>query len=580
MRGAWPLASGGDMNEFFKKFFSQIKDLWSKWTLVQKLILGGIVLGALVAVFFLLRVSAAPTMVKLIQTPIASEQELRLITSRLDTEGLSYQIGEGNVLLVKDEKTALRARSVLIREDLIPKGTDPWAIFDLERWTITDFERNVNLRRAVTGAVTRHIEALDDIDKANVSIVMPEKQLFQEDQRPVTASVILFPKPGSDILQNRKKIEGIQKVLKFAVEGLADDNIVITDQNGIILNDFTNLSDFDRLEKTKREQKLIRELESQYRAQVLKALQQIYTADRVRDLNIKIDMDMSKKFVKTEEFFPVQLKADNPRTPYDDSEFAPSITRSKTSTGTVWEGTGFNPEGPAGAEGQTAPAYKDLQNMVGKMNQTSVTQNEEVNKRNIDEERSPSIERVTVSVNIDGIWKWKYDANGKPLVKPEGGIEREYVSVATEELKQAQSLVQDAIGYDRARGDSVTVQNISFDRLSQFRAEDSAYLRQQQVNQIILYSLIGLAVLMIGFIVFRVVSRELERRRRIVEEKRSLEQQMLRENAIRQAEEQNIEVSMSVEERKRLELQEHAINMAKEHPEDVAQLIRTWIREE
>ncbi len=75
-------------------------------------------------------------------------------------------------------------------------------------------------------------------------------------------------------------------------------------------------------------------------------------------------------------------------------------------------------------------------------------------------------------------------------------------------------------------------------------------------------------------------ARELERRRRIAEEKRAIEQSMLRENAIRQAEEQNIEVSMSVEERKRLELQEHAINMAKEHPEDVAQLIRTWLREE
>jgi hypothetical protein len=64
----------------------------------------------------------------------------------------------------------------------------------------------------------------------------------------------------------------------------------------------------------------------------------------------------------------------------------------------------------------------------------------------------------------------------------------------------------------------------------------------------------------------------------LAEEKRALEAQMLRENAIRQAEEQSIEVSMSVEERKRLELQEHAINMAKEHPEDVAQLIRTWLR--
>jgi flagellar M-ring protein FliF len=396
----------------------------------------------------------------------------------------------------------------------------------------------------------------------------------------VTASVILFPKPGSDLVQNRKKIEGIQKILKFAIEGLADENIVVTDQNGIILNDFTNLADFDRLQQTKQEQKLIQELEAKYRAQVLKALQQIYTADRVRDLNIKIDMDMSKKLVKTEEYYPVTIKPRTPGSPYDDSEIVPSITVSKTSSTTTWEGTGFNPEGPAGAEGQTAPAYKDLQNMVGKMTQNQQTNNEDVNKRNIDEVRSPSIQRVTVSANIDGQWSWKYDAKGKLVMTPQGGIDRDYQPIPPEELKQAEALVQNAIGYDKARGDSVTVQNIRFDRSAQFKDEDNGWRNQQQVNQIILFSLLGLAILMIGFIVFRIFSRELERRRRISEEKRALEQQMLRENAIRQAEEQNIEVSMSVEERKRLELQEHAINMAKEHPEDVAQLIRTWIREE
>ena len=39
-------------------------------------------------------------------------------------------------------------------------------------------------------------------------------------------------------------------------------------------------------------------------------------------------------------------------------------------------------------------------------------------------------------------------------------------------------------------------------------------------------------------------------------------------------------VEMSVEERARLEIQENAVNMAREHPEDVAQLIRTWLMEE
>ena len=568
------------MNEFFGKLIGQVRALWGKWTLTQKLILGGVVLVAIIGIVVLLSVSSAPTMVKLLQTPLATEDELRAITNRLDTEGINYQVGDNRIILVKDQKTAMRAKAILIREDLIPKGTDPWAIFDMERWTITDFERNVNLRRAITQQVKQHIEALDDVDKASVNIVMPETQLFQADQKPVTASVILFPKPGSDLTTNRKKIEGIQKILKFAVEGLTDDNIVITDQNGVVLNDFANLADYDRLQQTKQEQKLIQDLESQYRAQVLEALQKIYTADRVRDLNIKIDMDMSKKTVKTEEYYPVTIKPRTPGSPYDDSEIVPSITVSKSTNTTTWEGTGFNPQGPAGAEGQTAPAYKDLQNMVGKMTQNQSTNNEDVNKRNIDEITSPSIQRVTVSVNIDGQWKWNYDKNGRVKVTPNGEIDRTYVPVPPDELKQAQALVENAIGFDKARGDSVTVQNIQVDRSAQFRDENSSYRNQQQVNQIILWSLVGLAILMIGFIVFRVISREIERRRRIQEEKRALEQQMLRENAIRQAEEQSIEVSMSVEERKRLELQEHAINMAKDHPEDVAQLIRTWIREE
>jgi flagellar M-ring protein FliF len=57
---------------------------------------------------------------------------------------------------------------------------------------------------------------------------------------------------------------------------------------------------------------------------------------------------------------------------------------------------------------------------------------------------------------------------------------------------------------------------------------------------------------------------------------------MAREAALRSAEEEEegMEVGMSVEDRARMEMQENAINMAREHPEDVAQLIRTWLAEE
>jgi flagellar M-ring protein FliF len=291
-------------------------------------------------------------------------------------------------------------------------------------------------------------------------------------------------------------------------------------------------------------------------------------------------MDMSKKNIQTEEFFPVTLKPDNPNTPYDDSQIVPSVTRSKSTSTTKWEGTGFNPQGPAGVEGQTPPALKDMSNLYGKVEQQTLTQNEEINKRNTQEDKSPSIDRVTVSVNIDGRWKIKYNAKGQPEIGPDNSIQREYIPIPDDELKKAQALVQDAIGFNKNRGDSVTVQNIQFDRTKQFSDEDSTFLRQRQFQTSLMYFLAGLAVLLIAFIIFRLVSRELERRRRLREEELSRQHQMMRESALRQAEEEGVEVSMSVEERKRMELQESAINMAKEHPEDVAQLIRTWLLEE
>jgi flagellar M-ring protein FliF len=89
-----------------------------------------------------------------------------------------------------------------------------------------------------------------------------------------------------------------------------------------------------------------------------------------------------------------------------------------------------------------------------------------------------------------------------------------------------------------------------------------------------------LTLLLIAFIIIRVVGREIERRKRLAEEERARREQALRESAMLDAEQDGMEVSISVEERTRMELMESVVNMAKEHPEDCAQLIRTWILEE
>jgi flagellar M-ring protein FliF len=566
--------------DFLRRLLEQVKNLWGKWGMMQRLMLGGIAAAVVAGIIALVSVSSSPSMVPVIDAPITDEEARERIVTRIGAEGYKTQVSANGIVMVADEATAKKMRGILIREDLVPRGTDPWAIFDRERWTITDIERNVNFLRAHTQMVKDHIKALDGIDNADVTIVIPKDELFLQDQNPTTASVILHPSPGSDITQNRKKIEGIQKILKYAIEGLRDENIVITDQSGIVLNDFEGMAEVDSQSLVERQHKYILQMETKYRAIILKSLQSTFTEDRVRDLNIKIDMDMSKKSISRTEFLPFIMKPRTPGSTYDDSVIKDSVTGSIEEYDTSFKGTGFNPEGPAGMEPNVMPAYSDMSNLQGEVTQHVIKRNEHVSSEITEEERKPKIDRVTVSVNIDGTWTKKYDEKGNPVLLPNNSIEREYTSIAPEDIRATAALVQNAIGYDPKRGDAVTVQNIRFDRAKQFSEEDAAYLRQQNVQRTILFFLIGLAVLLIAFVIFRTVSKAIERRRLAAEEALARERQAARERALLEAEQEGVEVSMSVEERKRMELQENVISMAKDHPEDAARLIRTWLLED
>ena len=568
------------MNEWLKKITGQIKELWAKWSLVQKIILIGIVVVVIGALILVSGISSKPTTVPLFNVAITDEGIRDRIVYRLDQEGVEASVSESGFITVKDNATARRMRSILVREDLVPGNVDPWSLFDVDRWTTTDFERNVNLQRAITEQVKQHIEALDDVDSANVVVTMPEKTLFSADQNPVTASVVIYAKPGSDIASNKKKVEGIQKLLVFAIEGLKPENVTILDSTGKVLNDFEGMQDIERVDVIAKQQKLISKLEAEYRVKILNALQVIFTNDRVRDLNIKIDMDMSEKKVESTVYSPIQIKADNPDTPYDDSELVNTLPISSETVTKTSKGTVYNPEGPAGVEGQNPPVYSDMSNAYTLTEEKGEKVNNVINTSVISEQKNPSIDRVTVSVNIDGTWRKKYDDKGQLIIASNGAIEREYVPVTQEQLADAEKLVQDAIGYNRSRGDSVTVRNIQFDRTAQFEEENMSYIRKMQTQRTIIYICIGIAAVLIAFIVFRFISREIERKRRLQEEEILRKHQMEREKTLWEAEQAGMEVTMSVEERERAELQENAIALAKEHPEDVAMLIRTWLMEE
>ncbi|MBP3365365.1 MAG: flagellar M-ring protein FliF [Treponema sp.] len=568
------------MNEWFKKKQETIKAKWAKWTALQKAIAAGIAAVIIITVILMASLSSRPATVRLFNGPVNDESERDRILSRLDQDNVRAYVSSDNYISVDNEKIAKDYRSRLVAEGLAPSRLDAYRLFDVTRWSRNDFDDQVNWKRSMENAVKQHLEALEGIQRAEVVLSLPEESLFSSTQNPTTASVILYARGGSSVLEDKRQIKGIQTLIARSVEGLKEDDIVIMDgSTNTQINDFEGMAESDRISNIEKQQKLIRKTEAEYASKVLAALKATYSDKRVKVANMKIDMNMSERTSTSREYGGITIRPDNPNTPYDDSEVVESLVLSEERVDKSFTGTGYNPEGPAGIEGQNPPVYSDMSNVIGKSTEEGVKRNYALNEKTTSENTSPNIDRVTVSVNIDGQWIKQYDEKNQ-LILENGHIRREYVPISAEEIASVTKLVQDAVGYSRARGDSVTVTNIPMDRTEEHEKEDAEYISRMSRRRTVMFSLAGIAIILVAFIAFRVISREIERRRRLAEEARIRQQEEERQRALMEAQQQGMEVTMSVEERKRAELQENAIAMAKEHPEDVAMLIRTWLMEE
>ena len=569
------------MNEWLKKLTERVKNLWKNGKPIQKVIIIGIVAVIIIAVISAVKVSSKPNTIRVFTQAITDPDTLTKITDRIDEEHIPCTVQDG-FIIVEDERTARKLQTLLVSENLVPSYVQPFsAAFYKRDWSTTDADQLVKLNKALQDELRNMIVTIDGIRDAKVVIVRPEDKLFAADQRPVSASVTLFLNPGSDFSSNRRRVLGLQRLILSAVEGLSEDNLVITNSQGEQINDFEGMAESDRIDLVAKQQKNINKMEIQMTADILTTLQGIFTEDRIRNLNVKLEMDYSQKTVDSTKYSPIVRKEDNPDTPYDDSDYVDYLPISSQTITNEWQGTGYNPEGPAGTEGQTPPVYSDMSNVIGRSTQTGVTQNNVINTTVTHEESAPKPEKWSVSVNVDGTWKKTKDPKtGNWEFDEFGAIKRTYVEPTQADLDKVRSLIEGAIGYNRSRGDIVSVTALQIDRTKQFEDEDAEYFAAIQRRRTIILVLVSIAVILVGFILFRIISKEMERRRREREARLLAEQQAARERALWEAKDEGMDVTMSVEETRRMELQENAVAMAKEHPEDVAMLIRTWLMEE
>jgi flagellar M-ring protein FliF len=568
------------MPDFIKKFIDSVKTIWGKLTVSQKLIGGGVILAVIVGIIILFAVNSSSAGVPLFVSSIDIEDFGR-ITKKLQEQQIPFTVKGNSIILLRNESEKNKTIMMLSQEGMMPKGKYTFLdIIKNQKITTDKFTNNAQLRAALAGKLEELLESSELIDSAKVNFTMPEQQVFIKDRSPVKVAVMLTPKYGVNLKENRNAVKGMQDLVVNSIDRAEVEYVTITDNYGVKLNDFEGENDEMTLKKTKENLKIRDAQIESYREKIYSGITRIMDPDRVSIL-VDVQMNFNEELEKRKEVLPVVIRQDNPDTPYDDSEIVQSVTISKKTTDEKFNGPNWIPEGPPGYDSNVPPAYKGaLEQMTEYLKKEEIV-NEVTGESNREIKKDPwEITKITASVAVDGTWQIEYDNKNKPLTTPDGTRKRKYIPVGDNIIKNIKGFVEQGVGYSVSRGDKVEVYELPKDRSFQFKKEDEDWNRRNQFTIALIAGLCALVLLIMATILYRVIAKEMERRKRLREEELARQHQLAREMALKSAEAENVDVEMSQEDKARLEMQENAINLSREHPDEVAQLIRTWLTEE
>ena len=175
-----------------------------------------------------------------------SAEDAGSIVAKLNEKKIPYKISSsGNAVSVPAEKVS-ELRLELAAAGL-PQGSGVgFEIFDDNKTLgATEFEQQLNYRRALQGELARTINGLDEIQSSRVHIALPKDSLFSDQQKKPTASVTLRLKSGKTI--RPAQIEGIVHLVASSIEGMNPEDVMVVDSRGTILSSSQNDSKLSKM---------------------------------------------------------------------------------------------------------------------------------------------------------------------------------------------------------------------------------------------------------------------------------------------------------------------------------------------
>ncbi len=353
------------------------------------------------------------------------------IATALDGAGIKYeQIGDGSAIKVERGKVQ-EARLLLAGQGLpTSSGDQGYELFDTGN-TLgqTDFSQQVNWQRAKEGELGRTIRAMSGVSYARVQLVLPKRQLFDEDPAPPTASVLV----GFTRTPSPDQVETVQNLLAGSVPGLKPEQVVVADQKtGKTLAG----GDPDNAGGQQAASRRL-EAESAIERKVKSLVEGIVGAGNAR-VTVSADLDLTRVSRQEENYNP-------------DGQVLRSNTAEEETT--TEGGGGVGGEVTADANLPGGDAATNTAAAAAGSTKTTETNAYEISKTVTSTIIEPgAVKKLSVSVAVNHAMT--PGAAGKPPT---------FTPRAAADMQKIEQLVQAAIGYDTERGDQVKVTNVRFE---------------------------------------------------------------------------------------------------------------------
>ncbi|MBP8169608.1 MAG: flagellar M-ring protein FliF [Azonexus sp.] len=443
-----------------------------------------------------------------------NEKDGGAIVAILETQNTPHRYSDGGSLMVPAERVH-EVRLKLASQGLPRGGMVGFELMENQKFGTSQFAEQVNYQRGLEGELARTIQSIGAVQAARVHLAIPKPSVFVREEQKPTASVMLNLYPGRTL--DSGQIAGIGHLVSSSVPQLPMANVAIIDQNGALLSQLKSKLSDAGLDPA--QLKYVRETENGVITRIEEILKPMLGAGNFK-VQVAADIDFSQSEQTAESYRPNSTPETTSIRSQQNNETAninqviggvpgaltnqppvpatAPLTQPATGT-TAAPGKPAKPgelQGKLESAGITAPL-----NPVGQPISTSknATINYEVDKTiRYTKQAMGNIRRLSAAMVINH--RQVTGKDGQPTSKP----------IPDAEMKQINELVREAMGFNKERGDTISVANAPFTAVDKIESEMPIWKDPENISyakDIAKYLIIAA---IIAFLYFKIIQPSLK----------------------------------------------------------------------